>query len=215
MKNLICIVLIFNLCSCISKKQTNTNLEKVQLTEIKKEVNLSKDEYDLVNDLLDAQFTSGRYKNEQYIDKVLIQDSGDYWWSLQGYEFCLKFKQECHLQKENTPIDSIQLKKLKIKLTQEKPYNWKTKDIKNYKVKLMTAYDFANSIKKAEYIGRPEKLILYISKPYILNENFGFVYFNSGASNTGFTNIERIYVSMKKENGKWVKNNYYQDGIVH
>ena len=216
MKKLMYMILIFNLSSCISNKQTNDVLKKSNLTEIKKVDSLSKDEYELVNDLLDTQLSSERYLGRgKKLEIILIEEAGKHSWSIKGYEFCLNNKRSFGIGISKWPIDSVQLKNLKNEFEKEEPYFWKMKDIKTYKVTISTDEEFRNIIKKAEYINKPEKIILYISRPYILNDNYGFIFFNSGSSIMGFNTIERFYVLMKKEKGKWIKDGFYEDGVYH
>lgn len=156
-----------------------------------------------------------RYKSKRGLEILLIEDAGNRNWSLAAYEFNFQNKKSFGFGKDFSMLDSLQIEKLKSKHNKEKAYSWKAEDIKNFKVTIMSREAFENTIRTAAYIKLPEKLVLYISRPLVIDATNALIFFNSGSSRFGFSTIQRYTMLMKKVNGKWVKDTYYDDGISH
>jgi hypothetical protein len=225
MRYLTLVLLGITFFSCSSQKIINEK-KKIQLNEQSEkelypycEEALIKDEKDIVNDLLQTELTSDRYKGRENQEKVLIEEANSPITPLLAYEHAFKEwhdSNKTNLNKADVNnrwfLDSLQINELKNRLKNDIGCHWKSTDILFYKVAIISQQSFADIIKNGNYINMPEKIILIISKPLIIDKNKALISFNSGSSIAGFNTIERFTVLMKKINGKWIKDTYYFDG---
>lgn len=212
MKKLI-IISILVVISCSTRKNEKTNQINIP--------QLSEDEIIIVNNFLDAELATERYKYYRDLDIVLIEEAGNGIGNLLAYEYAHKeFLQMERFDKRGDKenrffIDSLQTKKLKEKLKKVENYYWKISDISNRKVSLMKDETLRNIIKSGAYINLPEKLILYLTRPLIIDENNALISFNIGSSQSGFDSLNHYTALMKKVNNKWVLSAYYYDGVFY
>ena len=84
-------------------------------------------------------------------------------------------------------------------------------DFKNVKVNLVNYEELRESINKGKYL--KGKLIVYLSRPLIIDKNNAFISFDIGNGDMGFYPITHFTISMKKENDKWIQSEFYEDGV--
>jgi hypothetical protein len=222
MKFLICISLIVIYASCTSIK----NATKVKEIQLLKQLNpiddtLTIEQSNIVNDFLDVELASERYKNDLNREIIVIEEAGNGIENLDVYEYAYKRFHE-YGAKPTTEVkerlgwilDTIQIKDLKNKYGDKKQYHWKSSDIKNFKATIMTKEVFTNSIRSGEYITLPERLIIYITKPLLIDSTTAFITFRTGSSRLGFTTINNYTALMNKVNGKWLIRASYWDGSI-
>jgi hypothetical protein len=58
-------------------------------------------------------------------------------------------------------------------------------------------------------------LIIYLSRPLIIDEKNAFISFEVGNGQLGFGSITHFTVLMRKVNNKWEQNDYYEDGVFN
>lgn len=230
MKYSIYLFIIFHLFSCTIKKSPNNILTDNKVSKTISAINivdsLTMEECIIVNTLLQLQLESDRYKNTRKNEILLIKESINPLVALNAYDYAYKERKSSVSSRlllnpnslddeDGWVIDSLKIDRLKIKYNNDEVYNWKESDVKNYKISIINSKTFINIIKSGSYINFPEKLVLYVSKPLIINKEYALIFFNSGNSQFGFNTIERFTVLMKKIEGKWVKDIYYYDGTYN
>ena len=222
MKNLILIISIIICTSCISKKRELQEKESKPLVQLKVAPDtLTTEENNVVNDFLDVELASETYKNDLNREIIVIKEAGNGIENLEVYEYAYKRFHE-NGAKPTTEVkerlgwilDTIQIKDLKNKFRDKKQYHWKSSDIKNINVNIMKKEVFTNSIRSGEYITLPERLIIYITKPLLIDSTTAFITFRTGSSRLGFTTINNYTALMNKVNGKWLIRASYWDGSI-
>jgi len=221
MKNLLYAVLSLILFSCSAKKIESKN-RIVQPQELLKTTpEILSEENNIVNDFLQIELTSDKYKSMENLEIVLIEEAKKEITNLDTYEYAYKDWHSYNIATADDNIrlgwilDSIQIRELRNNYKNDNEYHWKSSDIKNYKVTIMKHDSLTNIIKSGSYAEMPEKLILYISRPLIINKNNAFISFASGSSRFGFGEITHLTLLMKKVNEKWVQGPGYNDGVLH
>src|SRR5574343_465932 len=106
-----------------------------------------------------------------------------------------------------------QIKKIKNQLKNEDVYHWKVSDFKNLKVKILKHEELRKTTNTGEYL--QNNLIIYLSKPLIIDKNNVLISFEIGDGGFGFYPITHFTVLMRKINNKWVENGYYEDGVFN
>jgi hypothetical protein len=177
MKNSILLLFVVIFASCTSNKNT-TQYKEFQLLKQSKPINdsLNREENNIVNDFLDFELASERYKNYKNCEIIVIEEAGDIIENLLVYEYAYK---DFHSYGNKATaednerlgwiLDTIQIKELKNTYKDKKESNWTSSDIRNFKVSIMKNDTLRNIINTGKYISLPEKLILHITKPLILN----------------------------------------------
>lgn len=222
MKYLIYTLLIVIFTSCTSQKKTPQIKETQPLTQLKSLVDtLTIEEKNIVNDFLDIELASERYKNYKNLEIIMIEDAGNGIENLLAYEYA--YRDFHSADKEATAedserlgwiLDSLQIKELKNEYSDKKEYHWKSSDIRNFKVNIMKNDTLRNYLKKDRFINLSEKLILFLKKPIIIDENNAFI---SIATRKGFLfgSVFNNYTAlMKKTNRKWKTGASYWDGSI-
>ncbi|WP_310555470.1 hypothetical protein [Flavobacterium sp.] len=201
---------LFFILSCSTKKIDKSN-------QIIKNISpqLSQSETNIVSDFLNAELATERYKNYRNLEIVVIEESLKKSQSIEAYELNFNYKDSWGKFSNEWILDSIQLRKVKSELENESVYCWKITDFKNYKVSLMKNKTLRNIINSGEYINLPEKLILYLTKPLIIDENNALISFNIGLSKSGFGSLNHYTALMRKVNDKWVISASYDDGFYY
>ena len=107
----------------------------------------------------------------------------------------------------------MQINKLKSNLAFEKQDYWVLTDFKKLKVNLLKYEKLRKIINSGEYNKLSQRLIIYISKPLIIDDKNALISFEIGNGKLGFNEITHFTVLMKKEGGKWIDKNHFEDGI--
>lgn len=219
MKNLILLLFVVIFSACSSKKDTAQN-KKIQLLTQLKPINdtLNTEEINIVNDFLDFELVSERYKNYNNCEIILIEEAGNAIQNLFVYEYAYN---DFHSYGNKATgddnerlgwiLDTIQIKELKNTYNAKKEFHLKISDIRNFKVSIMKNDTLTKILNTGNFIHVPEKLILHITKPLILNNDAAFISFR--LSSLGFNTINYYTALMKKVNGKWQMRASYWDGI--
>lgn len=213
MKHLL-IILIFSLISsCSVNKKSLINQSKINSVEVENKI--SNNEKKIINEFLKIQFSKDKFKNYSRLPITLIKEELGIMYSLGVYEKCYSERNLAiqSVTKREWILDSIQIQKLKSRLKNVKKYSWKKEDLYLENLVLITENDLQKSIRESTYIELPKQLIIYLSKPLIIDENNVFISFKSGDSSLGFMPIENFTVLMKRINGKWFFDNYYFGNI--
>lgn len=184
------------------KEQTNDNNS-----------NLTKIEKTIVNDFLDKELIKERYKNYEDFEIIVIEEALKKAKPLADYEFNYKYKNSWGSSIKEWIIDSLQIIKIKNQLKNEDVYHWKVSDFKNVKVKILKREELRKTTNTGEYL--QNNLIIYLSKPLIIDENNVLISFEIGDGGFGFYPITHFTVLMRKINNKWVENGYYEDGVFN
>lgn len=163
---------------------------------------------------------SERYKNYKNCEIILIEEAGNPIENLLVYEYAYK---DFHSYGNKATaddnerlgwiLDTTQIKELKNTYKAKKECHWTSSDIRNFKVSIMKNDTLRNIINTGKYINLPEKLILHITKPLILNNDTAFISFRLSPLG-GPHSISYYTALMKKINGKWQMRASYWDGSV-
>lgn len=209
MKKIILIAIITLLCSCsihTQQGQTHKNVD-----------DLSKIERTIINTFLDAELSKERYikfNNYRYIviEEALkeMKSIDTYLYSLDEWNVMNKIKKSEDV-KNMYFLDTLQINKIKNNLKNEDDYHWKVTDFKTIKVSLLKFEELRKNTNTGKYLGN--NLIIYLSRPLIIDNNNALVSFEIGKGDVGFYPITHFTVLMRKENNKWVINGYYEDGV--
>jgi hypothetical protein len=179
------------------------------------------DELKVVNDFLNFELKSSKYDQYNSMDILVLEDANNDLQSLKAYEFAFK---EYHSYNKYTKEDAkrlgwflnlSQVEKIKARLTLQKDYKWTINDFKEIKYKIIKKDSLIKSINKAEFIGKPEKVILTLSKPIIFDSNKALMSFAIGTSFSGYKEITHTTSLLKKVNGNWIVINEYWDGAMN
>ena len=206
MKNIILIVIIFAFFSCKCVKETKC--VRVKKSSEKK---LSDEETAIINDFMNAEFKKEQYTKYKEYEIMIIEESIKKSKPLSTYELNYKYKNSWGANIKEWIIDSTKIELLKLDLKNEKLYHWKVSDFKNIKTNLLNYEELSESINKGRYL--KGKLIVYLSRPLIIDKNNAFISFDIGKGDMGFYPITHFTVSMKKENDKWIQSEFYEDGV--
>jgi hypothetical protein len=108
----------------------------------------------------------------------------------------------------------LQIKKKKEEIQFEKQYYWKVSDFKKIKVVLLKHSAFREIIKSGQYINLPNRLIISLSTPLIIDDKNALISFDIGNGNLGYSEINHFTVLMKKVNEKWIQYEFFDDGVM-
>lgn len=182
--------------------------------------NLTKDENSIVNDFLDSELKNQLYKKFDGYEIVIIEDAGNGIKSLNAYEYAYA---DFHLNVKNvTPednlrlgwiLDSLGIKKYREKIINIDPYVWKVTDFKNIKVKLLKFEELTKTTNNGRYLKK--NLIIFLSKPLLIDEYNALLSFEIGNGDLGFNPITHFTALMKKKNDKWEVETSYWDGVMN
>jgi hypothetical protein len=82
-------------------------------------------------------------------------------------------------------------------------------------VSLLKDEELRTIINTGVYVNLPSRLLIYLSKPLIIDENNAFISFEIGNGQLGFASINHFTVLMKKVNNNWVIFEYFYDGVFN
>jgi hypothetical protein len=195
--------------------QKNNKLNNTQTAPISIESKLTETDGNIINDFIDFELKKDRYKNYKGFEIVVIEEALKKMKPISVYEFNLKYKESWGKFIDHWILDSLQVKKIKLELDKEVIYHWKVSDFKNIKVSLLKYEELRTIINTSAYINLPRRLIIYLSRPLIIDEKNAFISFEVGNGQLGFGSITHFTVLMRKVNNKWEQNDYYEDGVFN
>jgi len=183
---------------------------------------LSLTESSIVNEFLEAELKKERYKEYKGFETEVISESLSkrqsikaYLYSLNEWQSIKKINKEAEAVKKRFFLDEVQVKKLQTVIENEEVYHWKISDFKNTKVNLLPYDELRKTINNNSYSLSSKKLIIYISKPLIIDQDNAFISFEIGNGQLGFSSITHFTVLMKKVNNHWVDYDHYEDGVYN
>lgn len=177
--------------------------------------NLTETENNIVNDFFDAELKKDRYKNYKGYEIFIIEEAIKKSKPLSAYEFNLKYKQSWGKSIENWLLDTVQIKKIKFEIEKEEVYHWRASDFKSTKVNFYKYEELRTIINTGAYTKLPKRLIIFLSKPLIINESNALISFDIGNGELGNSAITHFTVLMEKANEKWEENEYFHDGVFY
>ena len=211
MKNLVILLFFLFILSCSAqKKDTMVKSETSSM-----ETNLTEIESNIVNDFLDFELKKDRYKNYKGYEFFIIEEALKKMKPLSDYEFNLKYKDSWGKSIKNWILDTIQIKDLKLKLEKEEVYHWKTSDFKNTKVNFCKYEELRKIINSGAYTRLPKRLIIFLSKPLIIDKSNALISFDIGNGALGNSTITHFTVLMKRVNKVWTEKEFYNDGVFN
>lgn len=193
------------LLSCKSQNKINNNITNPNKND------LSAIEINIVNDFLTDELKKDRYKDKRNYQLIVIEEALKKQKSISTYEFNYKYKESWGKFINEWILDSLQVKKIKKELESEEVYQWKESDFTNFKVSLLKFEDMRKTTNTGEYLRG--NLIIFISRPLIINKKNAFISFDIGNGDFGYGAITHFTVLMRKVNDKWVDNGHYEDGV--
>lgn len=211
MKKLIFLILFSLLISCSAKKNDANYNAKTNSNQS----NLSEMESCIIDEFLDAELKKDKYKNYRKHEIFIIEEALKKMKPLSDYEFNMKYKDSWGKSIENWILDTIQIKDIKLKLKNEEVYHWKISDFKNKSVNFYKYEELRIIINTGAYTKIPKRLIIFLSKPLVLNKNNALISFDIGNGELGNSSITHFTVLMKKANDKWEEKEYFYDGVFH
>lgn len=195
--------------------QKNNKLNNTQKDLISIESKITETEGNIINDFLEVELEKDRYKNYKDAEIVVIEEVLKKTKPISVYEFNLKYKESWGKFINNWILDTLQIKKIKLDIENEELYYWKVSDFKNIKVSLLKYEELRTIINTGAYSNLPPRLIIYLSKPLIIDENNALVSFEIGDGQFGFASINHFTVLMKKVNNKWEQSDQFEDGVFN
>ena len=219
MKKSIYFLILLLSYSCSIQKSNTLNNKKTD--QISTESKLIETEGNIVNDFIDVELKKDRYKNYKDSEIVVIKEALKKYKSIEAYQY--SHDEWISMDRINKIgnidnkyfLDTLQIKKIKLELENEEPYDWKLSDFKNIKVSLLQYEELRTIINTGAYSNLPPRLIIYLSKPLIIDENNALVSFEIGDGQLGFASINHFTVLMKKVNNKWEQSDQFEDGVFN
>lgn len=182
--------------------------------------NLSNTEKTIVNNFLDGELKKERYKKYNDFEIVIIEEAlkkvkplDTYLYSLDEWNTMNKIKKSDDI-KNLYFVDTEQLQKLKLELEKENVYHWQESDFKNIKVRLLRYEELRKIINTGSYgPGLTKNLIIFLSRPLIINKDNAFISFDIGNGEFGNYAITHFTALMRNVDGIWLEKGYYEDGV--
>lgn len=214
MKQIAYFILCILLFSCSVKKNEISSNESTGLI-----YNLTVTERSIVNEFLESELASDRYKYYKDYPLVIVMESLPKKKAMESYLYTQRELLELKglpSKKEDIEkfffLDSFEIKKINSELENETIYHWKVSDFNN-KVGLVSDKKIIEMTNTGEYNNFPQRLIIYLSKPLMLSSKKAFISFS--VSIMPFNPISHFSVLMINENNKWVQSVTYFDGIYY
>ena len=209
------LILIIIMLSCTSKKASSDNIKNIYNHQsIDSTSNLSDVELNIVNDFLEVELKADLYKSYKNFNFFVIAEANKKTKPLYAYEFSYKEFFKRNKERDFWLLDSLQIKKKKEEIQFEKQYYWKVSDFKNIDVSILKYEELRTIINTGAYISLPSKLIIYLSKPLIIDNKNALISFDIGNGNSGYSEINHFTVLMKKVNEKWIQYELFDDGVM-
>ncbi len=165
----------------------------------------------IVSDIVHEQLASERYAHLKKLDIYLVETADNGKEALATYEYSHNYSQG--INDSIWPYNSMQIKKLREELKNEKINPWTRTDIKNVKYSLTTWDNVIDNVRSKKYLNSPNTLIIRVSRPLFIDSRSALISFHSGTTEMGFSTIDRFTVLVTKRGNKWVRRHYYYDGI--
>ena len=188
MKNAFITILSFTIIGCSSQKINNQN--DINITPISIENNLTVAEKDIINDFLETELRKERYKRYKNFQYVIIQESLTKRKAIETYAYCYEEYLFINRRKKVEDIenryflDTLQVKKILVGLENEEIYPWKVTDFKNIKTSIIKREELIKLTNTGSYINSPNRLIFFLSKPLMIDENKAFLSFDISQVNS-------------------------------
>lgn len=208
MKYILFVIVIATL-SCKSHKETMLNNEEIVINENY----LTNEEKNILTDFLTVELKKKRYKRYINYEFIVIEEALKKQKSITTYELNYNYKSSWGKFINEWILDSLQIRKLKNELKNEEIYNWKLSNFKNFKVSLLKNEELIKTTNTGEYL--QNRLIIYLSKPLIIDKNNAFVSFEIGIGDLGFSSLTHFTVLMTKTGNIWAENGLYYDGVYN
>lgn len=202
MKNTFTVLFCTLLFSCSIKKNDTQNIRPVIPVPI--ETILSQTESDIVNDFLAAELKKERYKNYKDYEIIIIDEVLKKNKAIEAYLYSYNERQSINKINKSDEIkniyflDSLQIEKIKSEFKKEPIYYWKISDFKKTKVSILKNEELRNIINTNSFINLPNRLILHLSKPLLIDENNALMSFDIGNGKFGYSAITHFSVLLKK-----------------
>ncbi|MCZ8091411.1 MAG: hypothetical protein O9282_13565 [Flavobacterium sp.] len=178
---------------------------------------LTQIEKNIINAFLDAELDKERYYRFKNYKHVVIEEAlkkiksiDTYLYSLDEWSTMNKINKSEDV-KNMYFLDTMQIKKIKNNLKDEEVYLWKTSDFKKDIAHTFKFEELRKTTNTGEYL--QNRLIIYLSRPLIIDENNAFISFEIGNGDFGFYPITHFTVLMRKKENKWVESGFYEDGV--
>ncbi len=213
MKYILYLTITIVLLSCESQKQVTQDSKNSPSFSI--ENNLTEVESSIINDFMDVELKESLYKYYKDFEIVVIEEAFKKTKPLSVYEFNLKYKESWGEGITYWILDSVQIKKIKLELEKEDINHWKVSDFKNIKVSLLKHEELRKMLQTNTLFNDSARLVFYLSKPLIIDRNHALLSYEVDKCNYICTNMTHFTVLMKMENGKWIKDQYYEDGVYY
>lgn len=210
---------IMTLFSCSVNKYDKLNKEDVASISLNNI--LTETESNIINTFIDMELKKDRYKNYKDFEIVVIEEALQKRKSIETYKYSRDEWISMNRINKNGDLenrfllDTLQIKKIEIKLEKEDVYKWKISDFKYFKVNLLKYEELKTIINTGLYSKFSSRIIIYLSKPLIIDENNAFISFEVGDGQLGFHSINHFTVLMRKVNSRWEQVNYYYDGVFN
>lgn len=214
MRQLTYFVLCILLFSCSIKKNEISSKESTGSID-----NLSATERSIINEFLESELVSDRYKDYKDYPLVIVMESLPKKKAIESYLYTQRELLESKglpSKKEDIEkfffLDSLEIKKINSELENETIYHWKVSDF-NKKVSIVSDKKIIEMTNTGEYLNFQQRLIIYLSKPLMLGSKKALISFS--VSIMPFNPISHFSVLMINENNKWVQSVTYFDGIYY
>jgi hypothetical protein len=209
MKYILIVLFTLVLSSCKCQKNNGHN-------------NLTETESIIINNFIDVELTRELYKNYKDFEIVVIKEAVKEINNLNAYEYAYE---NWHSNREKATLEEnqqfgwilnkLEIKELKDRLAGKEQYYWQASDFKKIKISITKYDEFKKTIVKDGFLKMQDRLIIFLSKPLIINENYAFISFEIGNGKFGFCSITHFTVLMKRERSKWNAKNYFEDGVFN
>lgn len=209
MKKITCLLPLVLLFFCTTQKSRTES--KNSTIEFAFGNELTETEREIINDFIDIELKKERYNNYRNFETVIIEEALKKIKPISVYEFNLNHKESWGKFIDNWILDSLQVKQIKRELETEEIYHWKTTDFKNIKANLLKYDELIKTIRTNEY--RTNCIIIYLSRPLLIDKKNALISFEIGNGNFGFGGITHFTVLMRKINKKWKQSHHYEDGV--
>lgn len=216
MKNTFAVLFCILLFSCSIQKNGTKNIHPIIPVPI--DSSLSQTESDIVNDFLATELKKDRYKNYKDFEIIIIDKALKKIKAIEAYLYSYNERQSINKSEEIKNIyfvDSLQIEKIKSELKKETISYWKISDFKKTKVNLLTNEELKNILNTVSYTNLPNRLIIHLSKPLIIDKNNALISFDIGNGKFGYSAINHSTILMKKVNNTWEQGGYYEDGVFY
>lgn len=214
-KTLIIISIIVFLTSCaLKKKEIKTaNIDKSLHYENLDTILLF--EKELINEFLKLQLNTNTLKPYKNIPIAFIKEASGVLSPLNDYEYSYNqyIYQFGKVNKSDWILDSTQVQKYKMLYKNEKRYVWQKNDFEIENFSIISTNDLKKSIQQGTYTDLPRRLIVYLSRPLIIDKKNILISFTAGNSSFGFSTVVRHTVLMKKKDGVWTFDNFFYGNI--